>query len=87
MVDKHAAATATQKTSTSKNHADPPPSIVTEPEEGGERYSMGAFLGKGGFAVCYEGTLARNGRVFAMKVVRSQMPQKKMEEKVSLAGC
>lgn len=86
MGDKHAVAGAAQKTSSSKNHADPPPSIVTEPEDGGERYSIGAFLGKGGFAVCYEGKLSRNGRVFAMKVVRSQMPQKKMEEKVSLAG-
>lgn len=86
MGDKHAVAGAAQKTSSSKYHADPPPSIVTEPEDGGERYSMGAFLGKGGFAVCYEGKLARNGRVFAMKVVKSQMPQKKMEEKVSLVG-
>lgn len=83
MGDKPAAAGAAQKTSTYKNHADPPPSVVTEPEDGGERYSVGAFLGKGGFAVCYEGTLLRNGRVFAMKVVKSQMPQKKMEEKVS----
>ncbi|KAJ5118067.1 hypothetical protein N7448_004286 [Penicillium atrosanguineum] len=78
--DKHAAGAA-PKTSTSKNHADPPPSIVTEPEDGSERYAIGGFLGKGGFAVCYEGTLARNNRVFAMKVVKSQMPQKKMEEK------
>lgn len=84
-VEKHAATSATQKasTSTSKNHADPPPPVVTEPEDGGEKYAMGGFLGKGGFAVCYEGTLSRNGRVFAMKVVRSQMPQKKMEEKVN----
>lgn len=85
MVDKNAAAAAPPKASTSKHHADPPPSLVPEPEDGGERYSMGAFLGKGGFAVCYEGTLARNGRVFAMKVVKSQMPQKKMEEKVCAA--
>ena len=88
MLDKNpppaAAAAPAQKASTSKNHAEPPPSIVPEPEDGGERYSIGGFLGKGGFAVCYEGTLARNGRVFAMKVVKSQMPQKKMEEKVGL---
>ncbi|OOQ81594.1 polo-like kinase [Penicillium brasilianum] len=81
IVDKNAVAAAPKSSSASKNHADPPPSIVTEPEEDGERYSIGGFLGKGGFAVCYEGTLARNGRVFAMKVVKSQMPQKKMEEK------
>ncbi|KAJ5887238.1 hypothetical protein N7504_011285 [Penicillium tannophilum] len=79
IVNKPAAA-AGQKAS-SKNHADPPPPLVPEPAEGGERYAIGAFLGKGGFAVCYEGTLARNGRVYAMKVVKSQMPQKKMEEK------
>lgn len=81
VLDKNAAAAA-QKASSSKNHAPPPPSIVTEPEEDGERYSTGAFLGKGGFAVCYEGALSRNGRVYAMKVVKSDMGQKKMEEKV-----
>ncbi|KAJ5900002.1 hypothetical protein N7495_004746 [Penicillium taxi] len=69
------------KSSSSKNHADPPPSIVPEPEEDGEQYSTGAFLGKGGFAICYEGVLRRNGRVFALKIVKSQMQQKKMEEK------
>ncbi|KAI2785980.1 hypothetical protein POX_h09745 [Penicillium oxalicum] len=81
MADKRAVAVTQKSSSTSKNHADPPPSRVTEPEEDGEEYIIGGFLGKGGFAVCYEGTLARNGRVFAMKVVKSQMPQKKMEEK------
>lgn len=80
--DKPTGTAAPKSSSASKNHADPPPSIVTEPEEDAEQYSIGGFLGKGGFAVCYEGTLARNGRVFAMKVVKSQMPQKKMEEKV-----
>ena len=84
MADKRAVAVTQKSSSTSKNHADPPPSRVTEPEEDGEEYIIGGFLGKGGFAVCYEGTLARNGRVFAMKVVKSQMPQKKMEEKVQL---
>ena len=82
MGDKQAVTTAPKSSSASKNHADPPPSIVTEPEEEAEQYHIGGFLGKGGFAVCYEGTLARNGRVFAMKVVKSKMPQKKMEEKV-----
>ncbi|PWY80744.1 hypothetical protein BO94DRAFT_536971 [Aspergillus sclerotioniger CBS 115572] len=82
VLDKNAnaAAAAAQKAS-SKNHAPPPPSLVLEPEEDGERYSTGAFLGKGGFAICYEGTLLRTGRVFAMKVVRSEMAQKKMQEK------
>ena len=80
-----AAAAAAQKAASSKNHAPPPPSLVAEPEEDGERYSTGAFLGKGGFAICYEGTLLRNNRVFAMKVVRSEMAQKKMQEKVPSA--
>ncbi|KKZ63109.1 hypothetical protein EMCG_02486 [[Emmonsia] crescens] len=70
-----------QKARPSKNHAPPPPAIVREPEEGGEEYITGRFLGKGGFAVCYEGRLARNNRVYAMKVVKSEMNQKKMEEK------
>ncbi|GFF38791.1 probable serine/threonine-protein kinase CCRP1 [Aspergillus udagawae] len=82
VLDKNAAAAAAaQKAASSKIHAPPPPSLVAEPAEGGERYSTGAFLGKGGFAICYEGTLLRNGRVFAMKVVRSEMAQKKMQEK------
>ncbi|KAE8350149.1 hypothetical protein BDV28DRAFT_139724 [Aspergillus coremiiformis] len=76
-----AAAAAAQKASSSKNHAPPPPSLILEPEEDGERYTTGSFLGKGGFAICYEGTLLRNNRVFAMKVVRSEMAQKKMQEK------
>ncbi|KAL4902668.1 hypothetical protein BDW74DRAFT_186849 [Aspergillus multicolor] len=79
VLDKNAA--AAQKASSAKNHAPPPPSLIVEPGEDGERYSTGGFLGKGGFAICYEGTLLRNGRVFAMKVVKSDMGQKKMQEK------
>ncbi|KAL2831731.1 hypothetical protein BDW59DRAFT_139925 [Aspergillus cavernicola] len=82
VLDKNAAAAnAAQKTASAKNHAPPPPAFVLEPGDDGERYSTGAFLGKGGFAICYEGTLSRNGRVFAMKVVKSEMAQKKMQEK------
>jgi hypothetical protein len=82
-VDRHAPpAPAAAKAAPSKIHAPPPPSIVREPGEDGEEYSTGLFLGKGGFAVCYEGKLVRNGRVFALKVVRSEMTQKKMAEKV-----
>ncbi|KAF5016750.1 hypothetical protein F66182_11460, partial [Fusarium sp. NRRL 66182] len=81
-VDRHAPpAPAAAKAAPSKIHAPPPPSIVREPGEDGEEYSTGLFLGKGGFAVCYEGKLVRNGRVFALKVVRSEMTQKKMAEK------
>ena len=59
-----------------------PPPIVTEPGEDQEQYGIGAFLGKGGFAICYEGMLKRNRQVFAMKVVRSDM-KKKMQDKVN----
>jgi hypothetical protein len=83
-LDQNAAVVkAVEKAAPSKNHAPPPPSVVKEPGNIGERYLTGAFLGKGGFAVCYEGKLLRNGRVFAMKVVKSEMSQSKMAEKVS----
>ncbi|PGH26757.1 PLK protein kinase [Polytolypa hystricis UAMH7299] len=74
-------APAAAKTASSKYHAPPPPALVREPVGDGEEYITGRFLGKGGFAVCYEGRLARNDRVFAMKVVKSEMNLKKMEEK------
>ncbi|KAH8692112.1 hypothetical protein BGW36DRAFT_304444 [Talaromyces proteolyticus] len=84
-VDRHAplppVPPAAAKAALSKVHPPPPPPVVTEPGEDGEQYSTGSFLGKGGFAICYEGQLVRNGRVFAMKVVRSEMAQKKMAEK------
>lgn len=82
LLDKKAVAAGQKAPATKDHHAQPPPAIVTEPEEDAERYSTGAFLGKGGFAICYEGRLLRNGRVFAMKVVKAEMKQKKMEEKV-----
>lgn len=88
VLDKKAvAANDAQRATTAKNHASPPPSLVVEPDVQGERYTTGAFLGKGGFAICYEGRLLRNGRVFAMKVVKSEMTQKKMEEKVTFWTC
>lgn len=85
-VDRHAppAAAPPRPAAPSKIHAPPPPPIVEEPGDDGEEYSTGLFLGKGGFAVCYEGKLVRNDRVFAMKVVRSEMTQRKMAEKVTL---
>ncbi|EER28441.1 polo-like serine threonine protein kinase, putative [Coccidioides posadasii C735 delta SOWgp] len=72
---------AASKSAPSKNHAPPPPGFVYEPGHAGEKYITGNFLGRGGFAVCYEGKLSRNGRLFAMKVVKSEMPQRKMAEK------
>lgn len=87
-VDQHAAApgaaATAQKAAPPKIHAPPPPAIVPEPGPDGETYATGAFLGKGGFAICYEGKLLRNGRIFALKVVRSEMAQKKMAEKVRI---
>lgn len=74
-----------------KNHAPPPPSFVIQPPGPDglpiERYSMGKELGKGGFAICYEGTLVgqkRGAKVnkFALKIVKAKMGLKKMEEKV-----
>lgn len=69
-------------TAPSKYHALPPPPLVCEPTSNGEQYLTGKFLGKGGFAICYEGRLVRSDRVLAMKVVKSEMNQRKMEEKV-----
>lgn len=67
-----------------------PPPVVYEPPSFGRKdgaaYQVGKMLGKGGFAVCYEGYLAtKNGnkRKYALKIVRSKMPTK-MEQKVSL---
>lgn len=70
--------------SSAKPHPPPPPPIVTEPASGGEQYATGSFLGKGGFAICFEGKLVRNERVFALKIVKSDMPQRKMAEKVRI---
>lgn len=82
LLDKNGGGTKQKAPVMKEHHAQPPPAIVIEPDEDAERYSTGAFLGKGGFAICYEGRLTRNGRVFAMKVVKAEMKQKKMEEKV-----
>ena len=74
-----------------KNHASPPPKLVIQPPgfDGlpGEKYSIGKELGKGGFAICYEGVLhgQRHGAKaskFALKIVKAKMGVKKMEEKV-----
>ncbi|KAI5285781.1 Cell cycle serine/threonine-protein kinase cdc5/MSD2 [Ascosphaera aggregata] len=70
-----------KQASAPKPHAAPPPAVVREPTEDGEEYITGKFLGKGGFAICYEGRLVRNNRVFALKVVKSEMSQRKMAEK------
>ena len=73
-----------------KNHAPPPPKVVSEPGgDIGVKYETGKLLGKGGFAICYEGTIVghkygKNLPKFALKIVKSKMGMKKMEEKVRL---
>lgn len=47
----------------------------------GAVYKTGKCLGKGGFAICYEGQLAGTKHRYALKIVKSKMPQKKMEQK------
>ena len=54
-----------------------PASLVVEPGQDPEAYHTGRKLGKGGFAVCFEGTLKRTGQVFALKVVKSNVEQRK----------
>jgi hypothetical protein len=76
------AAKITQK---DKDHPPPPPALVLEPPSSdrhdGATYQVGKMLGKGGFAVCYEGTLQGTRRRYALKIVKSKMPPK-MEQKV-----
>lgn len=59
-----------------------PASVIAEPGADPEIYHTGRKLGKGGFAVCFEGTLKRTGQIFAMKVVKSHVEQKKQLDKV-----
>jgi hypothetical protein len=69
-----------------KDHPPPPPGEVKEPPSSDRRngaiYQTGKCLGKGGFAICYEGQLAGAKQKYALKIVKSYMPQKKMEQKV-----
>lgn len=58
-----------------------PPTSVTEPGLDPETYLTGKKLGKGGFAVCFEGQSTRTHKVFALKVVKAKVEQKKMMEK------
>ena len=78
------------KTTKQKDHASPPPSLVIQPPEAHDdvavQYRTGRLLGKGGFAICYEGQ--RQGKhgvqTYALKIVKASMAQKKLEDKVSL---
>lgn len=80
---------APNQVSKPKDHAPPPPAIVHEPPSNGPNeskicYKTGKLLGKGGFAVCYEGTILPSKTVYALKVVKSVMSVKRMEDKVSM---
>jgi len=84
-------AEAAKKALKEKEYAPPPPEWVLQPPiaKGGlaEKFRTGKCLGKGGFAICYEGELrsrknVSGSNVFALKVVRTKMNQRKMEEKV-----
>ena len=86
-----AKAAAVRKAQREREHPPQPPEEIREPNntrgEPGLRYRTGKYLGKGGFAVCYEGELLdrqsrSTGQKYALKIVKSQMSQKKMEEKV-----
>lgn len=58
-----------------------PPLTVTEPGSRPQTYQTGKKLGKGGFAVCFEGRTTNTGEIFALKVVKAEVQQKKMMEK------
>ncbi|EHA57458.1 PLK protein kinase [Pyricularia oryzae 70-15] len=77
-------AAAQLKANKEKEHPPPPPPHVTEPPSNdckdGNVYQVGKLLGKGGFAVCYEGQLPGTRKRFALKIVKSKMPSK-MEQK------
>ena len=80
-----------KKIATQKEHAPKPPDLVVQPpvdeDSEPESYRTGNHLGKGGFAICYEGELQcetenSRDRVYALKIVPAKMNQKKMEDKV-----
>ena len=83
-------AEAAKKASKEKEYAPAPPEWVLQPPimKGGlaEKFKTGKCLGKGGFAICYEGDLRTKGRgasktTFALKIVKTYMSLKKMEDK------
>lgn len=83
-----------KKTANQKEHAPKPPPVVVQPpvDESSlpENYKTGNHLGKGGFAVCYEGELQCHRpnikeHIYALKIVPAKMTNKKMEDKVALS--
>jgi serine/threonine protein kinase len=63
-----------------------PAGIIREPGSEGDVYLIGKKLGRGGFAVCFEGRSERTRELLALKVVKSQVEQKKQLEKVALVS-
>lgn len=91
--DKKAEAQRVEKALRDKDHAPPPPTWIYQPPlrpgRLTEKYRSGKLLGKGGFAVCYEGELedrkyGQSVQKFAMKIVKATMSQRKTREKVNL---
>lgn len=76
---------AAAKPHKNKEHPPPPPPQVPEPPSAdrpdGALYSVGKVLGKGGFAICYEGQHHASRQRYALKIVKSHMVPK-MESKV-----
>lgn len=84
-------AEAAKKALKEKEYAPAPPEWVLQPPitKGGlaEKFRTGKCLGKGGFAICYEGELRNKGKgtgktIYALKIVKTYMNLKKMEDKV-----
>jgi hypothetical protein len=59
-----------------------PADVIREPGSAGDAYITGKKLGKGGFAVCFEGRSQTTSELYALKVVKSHVEQKKQLEKV-----
>ncbi|ROT40030.1 serine/threonine-protein kinase plo1 [Sodiomyces alkalinus F11] len=83
-MDVKTKATPQLKVSKEKDHPPPPPDNVLEPSSvdrpDGAVYQVGKMLGKGGFAICYQGYLLPTRHKYALKIVKSQMPSK-MQQK------
>lgn len=85
MTDLKTKTVAQLKANKEKDHPPPPPESIPEPPSAdrpdGAVYQVGKMLGKGGFAVCYQGYLMPTRHKYALKIVKSQMPSK-MQQKV-----
>jgi polo-like kinase 1 len=63
------------------------PEVVTNPQNG-KRYLRGRFLGKGGFARCYELTDVDTRQLYAGKIVsKTLLVKKHQKDKVHVLTC